>query len=991
MYEAEQANPKRLVAIKVIKPGLASDTTVQRFELEAEVLGRLQHPGIAHIYEAGAVVSGGARQPFFVMELVRGQPITQYVRNKRLGVRQQLELLVRVCEAVQYAHERGVLHRDLKPGNIMVDELGQPKILDFGLAKIIDTDASHGSLETIGGQVLGTLPYMSPEQARGGSETLDTRSDIYALGVVAYEILSGRLPHSLSREMMAEAVRVICEEDPAPLSSADRDLAGDIETIVGKAMSKERERRYTSALDLASDIRHYLADEPIAARRPTKWYRFTKYSKRHPSMILLTLFGAGVLLFFAGMMSMRVVESMGYYEVVDMGVLPGDTASFASGLNDHGDVIGTSELGNKKRGFLWTNGQLIDLGGLGGNTVPLGINNAKQIVGRSDDQLGGGHAFVYSSGNIRALALAHGTAYGINNAGVAVGKIEVPTGSGVPEAGFIGMASDSITEAQLLNHEKLDDGIGKITAINEAGHYVGLRVQNMSSARVACLVIGPDPVRGRRDLGTLGGALTWPTAISRQDQIVGMSDLPGGRRHAFLYANDTMVDLGALPGHSQSFAAAINSDGVVVGISGSELTPSNSTRGFRYDASGMVDINASINPSSGWTIVSAHGINGSGEIAATGLTRRGEFRAVLLRPPRWPRTSKPAAPSPLPSPRKDFAYRVIDLGPHDNEGAKALAINNRGEITGWCVRDNATRPLLWRVRDPHNPDGWESISLAVPSDSVTDSVTPMSINNRGRIIGNWSGGSPRVSRVVLWNTDKPDVVLLTGLRGEARSINDSDRMVGVDGGIVWRCDLPENPERTPWPRFEVPELSSVSFIASNGGMSGSWRDGDHLVPCLVRNGKRIIIDIPGCVTGAASHLDTRGQAVGWFKNESGIFRPFHYSNGNAADILQVSSVGRASALRINSKGDILMTNGSGRAYLRQDDQILDINESIDPSLGLKYIHVADMNDRGEIVGSAQVPGRMKAILLIPLSPNSGAGVRVPASSPASRPSTTLSP
>ena len=955
VYEAEQAKPKRHIAIKVIKPGLASDTVVQRFDREAEVLGRLQHPGIAQIYEAGAVTTEGVRQPYFAMELVRGQPITQYVRNKKLGLREQLELLVRVCEAVQYAHERGVIHRDLKPSNILVDEQGQPKILDFGLAKIMDAGASRPSLETMAGQILGTLPYMSPEQARGGGETLDTRSDIYALGVVAYEILSGRLPHNLSREMMAEAVRVICEEDPAPLSSADRGLAGDIETIVGKAMSKERERRYTSALDLASDIRHFLADEPITARQPSLWYRFTKYSKRHPSMVLLTLFGAGVFFFIAGVMTKSAVESMGYFDVVEVGVLPGDAISFATAINDNGDVIGTSELGNRKRGFLWTNGQLIDLGGLGGNTVPMSINNSKEIVGRSDDQLGGGHPFVYSSGKIRALAPEFGTVYSINNAGVAVGKVGVSTNKGMPEAGFVMTVTESITESHLLNHERPEEQISTVTAINQAGHYVGLRLSGTSSTRIACLVTGPDPIKGRRDLGTLGGALTWATAINRHDQVVGMSDLPGGRRHAFLYSKDTMFDLGTLPGHSQSLATAINDDNVIVGISGSELMPSSSTRGFRRDASGLTDINTHINPSSGWTIVSAHGINARGQIAATGLTRGGEIRAVLLRPPRWSRTVTPIAAPPPQPPRKTFAYRVIDLGPQDNEGAKAVAINNRGEIVGWCVRDGATHPLLWRMRVPNNPDSWESISLAVPPEAGKDSAMPSSINNRGRIIGSWSSRSPRELRAIVWNSEQPDVVLQTGLRGIVSDINDADRFVGVDGDKAWYCDLPQNPEFTPWPRVEVPELTSVSSIANNGDMSGSWNDAGRITPCLVRNGQRIVIDIPESVMGVVNCLNARGQAVGRFKNQSGIERPFLYSVGNPAEVLEIGALGRASALRINSKGDILMISGSDRAYIRQGDQIIDINESIDPSLGLKKIHAADINDRGEIVGSALVP------------------------------------
>lgn len=967
VYEAEQANPRRLVAIKVMKQGLASDVTIQRFDREADVLGRLQHSGIAHIYEAGAITTAGVRQPYFVMELVRGQTVTQYVRSKALGVRARLELVVRICEAVQYAHDKGVIHRDLKPSNILVDEHGQPKILDFGLAKIINADASSLSLETIDGQILGTLPYMSPEQARGDGKTLDTRSDIYALGVVAYEILSGRLPHNLSREMMAQAVRVICEEDPAPLSSADRDLAGDIETIVGKAMSKERESRYSSAMDLASDIRHFLADEPIMARRPSRWYRLTKYCKRHPPVVLVALLAVGVLAYLASIITKDAIESMDYYDVVVIGALPGDTVSMATGLNANCDVIGTSELGHRKRGFLWTNGQLMDLGGIGGNTIPMGINNTMEIVGRAEDPYGGGHPFAFSSGKIRLLSPTLGTAFAINNAGVTVGKVETKAGQGFPEAAFIGMASSTISESQLLAHDNPVNRIGIITAINDAGHYVALRTQQLSSVKTAILMEGPDPVKGRRDLGSLGGGLTWPTAINNRDQAVGMASLPNGKWHAFMYINNGMLDLGALPGHSQSIATAINDGGEVVGTSGPELTPSASTRGFHYNASGMKDLNANINPSSGWTIVAAHGINASGHVAATGITRQGEIRAVLLRPPRWLRTAEPTvAPPPAPT-RKAFAYRVIDLGPHDNNGAKAISINNRGEIIGWCVRGGATRPLLWRARDPENHDRWDAISLSIPTDSTMDSVMPSSINNHGRIIGSWHCGSSRESQVVLWNSDKPDTVLLTGLRGNAVSINDADRLTGGEVNTIWYCDIPQNPGIAPWPHVKVAGLSSVSSIIGNGDMAGSWKEGGRDVPCIIRNGHRVIIDIPEAVVGEASHMDTIGQAVGWFKTDARVVRPFLYYNGKAVDLLEEGTLGTASALRINSKGDILMANGGGKAWIRRGGQIASINEAIDPSLGLKNLYLADINDRGEIVGSAQVPGRAKAILLIPVN------------------------
>ena len=194
VYEAEQDRPRRKVALKVIRPGLASPQLLRRFELEAQVLGRLQHPGIAHIYEAGMADAGYGPQPFFAMELVPGRPLTEFAEAEQLGTRERLKLMARVCDAVQHAHQKGVIHRDLKPGNILVDGQGQPKILDFGVARATDADLAVTTLQTDIGQLVGTIPYMSPEQIEADPSQLDTRSDVYALGVITYELLAGRLP-----------------------------------------------------------------------------------------------------------------------------------------------------------------------------------------------------------------------------------------------------------------------------------------------------------------------------------------------------------------------------------------------------------------------------------------------------------------------------------------------------------------------------------------------------------------------------------------------------------------------------------------------------------------------------------------------------------------------------------------------------------------------------------------------------------------------------
>jgi Tfp pilus assembly protein PilF len=285
VYEAEQEKPRRIVALKVIKPDfVATESLRRRFEQESQVLGRLQHPGIAQIYEAGTADGGSGVQPYFAMEFVQGRTLDAHVEANRLGTRERLELVARVCDAVEHAHQKGIVHRDLKPGNVLVDESGQPKILDFGLARVTDSDVQV-TMHTDVAQILGTLPYMSPEQVGGDPAALDTRSDVYALGVVLYELLAGRLPHDFKRGQVAEGIRIIREEEPSRLSVVSRTFRGDIETIAAKALSKERERRYQSAADLASDIRRYLNHEPIVARPPTTAYQLRKFARRNRALV----------------------------------------------------------------------------------------------------------------------------------------------------------------------------------------------------------------------------------------------------------------------------------------------------------------------------------------------------------------------------------------------------------------------------------------------------------------------------------------------------------------------------------------------------------------------------------------------------------------------------------------------------------------------------------------------------------------------------------
>jgi tetratricopeptide (TPR) repeat protein len=283
VYEAEQEQPRRSVALKVLKPGLATPELLRRFGLESQALGRLQHPGIAQIYEAGTADSGFGPQPYFAMEFIRGESLLQFAEARSLNTHERLELMAKICDAVHHAHQRGIIHRDLKPGNILVDENGQPKVLDFGVARATDNDA-QATRQTDLGQVIGTLAYMSPEQALGDPLELDTRSDVYALGLILYQLLAGRPPYQVS-SYLPEAIQTIREEDAPRLGSISRGYRGDLETIAAKALEKDKGRRYGSAAAMAEDIRRFLNNEPIMARAPSTAYQLRKFSHRHRALM----------------------------------------------------------------------------------------------------------------------------------------------------------------------------------------------------------------------------------------------------------------------------------------------------------------------------------------------------------------------------------------------------------------------------------------------------------------------------------------------------------------------------------------------------------------------------------------------------------------------------------------------------------------------------------------------------------------------------------
>ncbi len=286
VYLAEQERPRRTVALKVVRPGMMGAMLLRRFELEAQVLARLQHPNIAQVYEAGIARTGpgGPGSPFFAMEYIQGATLTDHATVRGLGVRERLALMAEICDGVQHAHTRGVIHRDLKPGNILVSAEGRPKILDFGIARATDSDVQATQRTDIG-QLVGTLPYMSPEQVQGDPAALDTRSDVYTLGVILYELLTGRLPHDVGRRTIFEAAQTISQAQAASVGAVVPALRGDVSTIVAKAMEKDRQRRYQTASELAADINRFLRSEPIAARPASTAYQLRKFAGRHKGLV----------------------------------------------------------------------------------------------------------------------------------------------------------------------------------------------------------------------------------------------------------------------------------------------------------------------------------------------------------------------------------------------------------------------------------------------------------------------------------------------------------------------------------------------------------------------------------------------------------------------------------------------------------------------------------------------------------------------------------
>ncbi|MGB9416570.1 MAG: serine/threonine-protein kinase, partial [Acidobacteriaceae bacterium] len=331
VWLAEQSEPvRRQVALKLIKVGVYDDGVLKRFQAERQSLAMMEHPAIAKVFDAGSTRDG---QPYFVMEYVAGLPITEYCDQKQMSIRERLDLFIQVCDGVQHAHLKAIIHRDLKPANILVADVDGkplPRIIDFGLAKAATVEADGETMFTMVGMVVGTLGYMSPEQADSSVLDVDTRTDVYSLGVVLYVLLTGCLPFDSKKgqqKSLLEALRQLREDEPprpsakveqekeSSISSAKMRgvqprqlvslLHGDLDWITMKALEKDRARRYATPSELAADITRYLDNEPVVARPASTGYRLQKYVRRHRVAVAVT---AGLVVLLAAFVVIQGVQ-----------------------------------------------------------------------------------------------------------------------------------------------------------------------------------------------------------------------------------------------------------------------------------------------------------------------------------------------------------------------------------------------------------------------------------------------------------------------------------------------------------------------------------------------------------------------------------------------------------------------------------------------------------------------------------------------------------
>jgi hypothetical protein len=309
VFRATREQPRRSVAIKLMHRALDEPRAIRRFEYESQILADLAHPNIAHVYESGTVEYLGERIPWYAMELVEdGRPLDTIEAELGDHLDRKLELFLQACDGVHHAHQKGVIHRDLKPANVLVDRKGRLKLIDFGIAKSLMPELGPEEGLTAQGQVMGTLAYMAPEQTSSRDGALDVRVDVYALGLILYRLLAGRMPYLLDGARLREAVRTICEAppDPAPLAAAG--VPTDLRLIANKALAKRADDRYASVAALAADVRRFRAREPIEARPPSLVYQLGRFARRNPGVV------ASGALVAASLAVGAAVSTWGYFE-----------------------------------------------------------------------------------------------------------------------------------------------------------------------------------------------------------------------------------------------------------------------------------------------------------------------------------------------------------------------------------------------------------------------------------------------------------------------------------------------------------------------------------------------------------------------------------------------------------------------------------------------------------------------------------------------------
>jgi serine/threonine protein kinase len=376
VYLAEQHHPvRRTVALKVLKPGMDTGQVIARFEAERQALALMDHPNIARVLDGGETDTG---RPYFVMELVKGVPITRYCDEHQLSPRERLALFVPVCEAVQHAHQKGIVHRDIKPTNVLVadyDGRAVPKVIDFGIAKAMGQSLTERTLVTNVGGIIGTLEYMSPEQAEFNSHDIDTRADIYSLGVLLYELLTGTTPLTKQRlveSAITEALRLIREEEPPtpstrlsdskeslPSVSAQRkreparltrEVRGELDWIVMKCLEKSRTRRYETANGLARDLQRYLSDEPVEAGPPSASYKLRKFARKHRKLLWVAASFAGLLAAGAAVSTWQAIRATrAEARAIEEKNRADEEAAIANAVNDflQKDLLGQADIGNQ--------------------------------------------------------------------------------------------------------------------------------------------------------------------------------------------------------------------------------------------------------------------------------------------------------------------------------------------------------------------------------------------------------------------------------------------------------------------------------------------------------------------------------------------------------------------------------------------------------------------------------------------------------------------